>query len=84
MKEKVYVVLAHRVYNSVENSEHSYCVGVVSTPQKAAKLGEEEETYRSGKYYCIIETWEIDGSILKKVITHNWRKDERYKFRDAY
>ena len=64
MKEKVYVVLAHRVYSPAKNSEHSYCVGVASTPQKAVKLGEEEETYRGGKYYCTVETWEIDGGIL--------------------
>ena len=68
IKEKVYVVLAHRVYSLAENSEHSYCVGVASTLQKAVKLGEEEETYRGGKYYCTVETWEIDGGILGRAL----------------
>lgn len=53
----VYTVTAWR-YASFEN--HSYLVGVFTSPDKAIYAADSEEDFRGGKYSCEILGWNLD------------------------
>ena len=58
LDNKVYTVHSYR-FGDREN--HSYIVGVYSSPEKALKEAELEELNRRGEYVCEVIEWEIDS-----------------------
>lgn len=57
MKEFAYVVTAYRWGNQ---NDHSYLVGVYSTPEKAIEVADSHTIYRGGKYACWVEKAIVD------------------------